>query len=223
MRRKPENILTTELCSYGCGNTAKFKNTSHKLMCDYSSSKCPINREKNSAGLARAFQNGTRVSAKAQYESLPQETKDKMAWSRGNRHADFTLDGKGSHKLLLLRERGHQCEKCGLSEWLDNPIPLELEHSDGNNKNNTKENLLLLCPNCHATTPFYRGKNISNHGKKKVSDDLIIEQLLKGLNNRQVLLNVGLTPKGGNYNRVNQLRFSLQSNYPDDTLEDGTS
>ena len=42
---------------------------------------------------------------------------------------------------------------------MKHPIPLELHHIDGNNQNNNLTNLTLLCPNCHAMTDNYRGKN----------------------------------------------------------------
>jgi predicted HNH restriction endonuclease len=42
------------------------------------------------------------------------------------------------------------------------PIPLELHHKDGNRYNDQLENLILLCPNCHAFTENYRAKNIKN-------------------------------------------------------------
>ena len=51
------------------------------------------------------------------------------------------------------------CESCGQSEWLEQPIPLELHHINGNNSDNRLENLRILCPNCHALTDSYRGKN----------------------------------------------------------------
>ena len=50
------------------------------------------------------------------------------------------------------------CEKCGLETWQGQPIPLEIHHVNGNNTDNRLENLLLLCPNCHALTNNYRGR-----------------------------------------------------------------
>ena len=51
---------------------------------------------------------------------------------------------------------------CGLTTQLDQPIPTELHHKDGDSTNNELTNLELLCPNCHALTENYRGKNIGN-------------------------------------------------------------
>lgn len=67
----------------------------------------------------------------------------------------------------LLREgiREHRCEGCGWCEWRGRPIPLELDHIDGDRSNNQLENLRLLCPNCHAQTPTYRGRNIGRRGE----------------------------------------------------------
>lgn len=64
-------------------------------------------------------------------------------------------------RLRLLKEGyfEHKCSNCFLTEWLGKPIPLELEHMDGNSSNNLIDNLTLLCPNCHSLTPTYRGKN----------------------------------------------------------------
>lgn len=72
-------------------------------------------------------------------------------------------------KQKLLRDglKKHQCELCGMREWLGNPIPLELHHIDGNHYNNSLENLKLLCPNCHAIQENNSGKNTISHRKKE--------------------------------------------------------
>lgn len=52
------------------------------------------------------------------------------------------------------------CMHCDGDRWGTEPIPLELHHKDGDRHNNRLDNLEILCPNCHALTDTYRGKNI---------------------------------------------------------------
>lgn len=75
---------------------------------------------------------------------------------RGRRYASARLRRRLVEAGILQR----RCDRCGLDVWLDEPIPLELDHVDGDRRNNELENLRLLCPNCHALTPTYRGRNI---------------------------------------------------------------
>jgi 5-methylcytosine-specific restriction endonuclease McrA len=65
-------------------------------------------------------------------------------------------------RIRLIKEgkKLPQCEKCGLDEWQGQIIPLELHHFDGNKRNHKIRNLQMLCPNCHAQTDTYCGKNI---------------------------------------------------------------
>lgn len=83
MKRIANPIDTTELCSYGCGNIAKFVNGSKKLMCCKSSNSCSENKKKNSERLKAAYESGIRLPAKEVYANLPQESKDRMNWAKG--------------------------------------------------------------------------------------------------------------------------------------------
>ena len=57
-------------------------------------------------------------------------------------------------KTYLFKKFNNKCAKCGWGKI--NPytgtIPLEIDHIDGNYKNNKEDNLILLCPNCHSLT-----------------------------------------------------------------------
>ena len=78
-------------------------------------------------------------------------------------------------KLRLIKEgiKQHQCESCLLTLWNNKPIPLELDHINGNNCDNSLTNLRLLCPNCHAQTDTYRGKNIKVNSKiESINNDI---------------------------------------------------
>jgi|LakMenEpi03Aug12_1017415.scaffolds.fasta_scaffold02757_1 hypothetical protein len=69
-----------------------------------------------------------------------------------------------SRRKALTRIRGHKCQTCGIENWNNKPIILELEHIDGNYNNNIITNLELICPNCHSQTDTYKNKN-KGHGR----------------------------------------------------------
>lgn len=96
-----------------------------------------------------------------------------QGWKRGRRDearrkpaSEYLVSGRLVQTSMLRQKliedglKRHRCEDCGRSTWRVGPIPLELDHVDGDRRNNRFENLRLRCPNCHALTPTYRGRNI---------------------------------------------------------------
>jgi len=93
-----------------------------------------------------------------------------------------------------IMEEKCQGEDCGITEWKGKKITLELDHIDGDRNNNSKDNLRILCPNCHSQTPtFRRGQN-----KPYVSDDEIKSAFAKVNNITQLCSRLGLVDGGGN-------------------------
>lgn len=62
-------------------------------------------------------------------------------------------------RLIAENIKERKCEICNLTEWNNLLIPLELDHIDGDPYNHKLDNLRILCPNCHAQTSTYRGRN----------------------------------------------------------------
>lgn len=77
---------------------------------------------------------------------------------------------KLSKRLIKEGLKERKCENCGRTEWEGFPIALELHHINGVHTDNRFENLQILCPNCHAMTDNYRGKNINLSAQKEISD-----------------------------------------------------
>jgi len=68
-------------------------------------------------------------------------------------------------RLVFFGIKERRCEICKNDIWNEKPIPLELDHIDGEHSNNELENIRILCPNCHAQTDTYCSKNMN----KKIS------------------------------------------------------
>jgi len=148
-------------------------------------------------------------------------------WNRGKNHLsderikssipDDKFFSKRSHlttdrakKLFIstLSEEQIRCSCCKLTTWCEQKLPLELDHINGDNRDNTVENLRLLCPNCHSLTPTWRGRN-SKGAKKKVSDEELLLALKEEKSVNAALKRVGLAG-AGNYGRCYQLLITSQ-------------
>ena len=133
-----------------------------------------------------------------------------QGWNKDNFDYSRFKNGQSIKVAAALKAltnlRGHKCEKCLNEFWNEAKIPLEIHHKDGNNLNNELDNLQLLCPNCHAQTENWRGKNTQNKIKRiEISDDDFAEALKNNSSIRQALISLGLSPKGGNYTRAYEI------------------
>lgn len=84
----------------------------------------------------KAFNKGRTFTKKSIEEYLVEESTAKSGHLR--------------KRLISSGLKEAECEICHLTEWLDQPIPLELDHINSDHWDNRLENLQILCPNCHA-------------------------------------------------------------------------
>ena len=83
-----------------------------------------------------------------------------------------TLSTKSLRRYLIERDI-YECVICGnTGEWMGNDLPLQLDHIDGNPKNNNLNNVRWLCPNCHCQTDTWGTKNISSVNRHKLKTNI---------------------------------------------------
>lgn len=121
---------------------------------------------------------------------------------------EFGVISKRIIRELLLKERPYKCECCGISEWQGKTIILQVHHIDGNRNNNTRNNLMLLCPNCHSQTDNWCNKN--NHGGTNIDDKTFLEALNYSNNICEACRFLGISPNQNNYLRAKKL-LNLQN------------
>ena len=190
-------------------NKARWRNFSKEEIEDI------VRSSRSNAEVARklgysAQGGGTMQSIHKMYEEYHLDTSHMthQGWNKGTH--DTTLLTENSYKKrgksfakILIDLRGQKCECCGLTEWLNQPINLQVHHINGDRTDNCLENLQLLCPNCHSYTP-----NFCSHNKKRFkSDEEFVEALCASKSIREALLRLDLKGSGSNYNRAYHLIY----------------
>lgn len=153
-------VVSTEQCSYGCKQIARYQTVSGRLCCSLSPNSCVANKAKASVGLSKAHKLG-RMPDNSYYWDKAGEI-GRVNQAKNRQEIYDTYDWKNfsgaQRRKKVLEEQDGKCLHCGIFEWLNQNLVLEIDHIDGNHYNNVRENLRALCPNCHSLTPTHRNK-----------------------------------------------------------------
>ena len=158
-----------KFCSRSCGNSRNFSKESRE--------KTSATLQKYNDGLTPEEKRARFEMAKSKYDYDDQqrrakETKIMKSWDR-----PYKAMGREALKKRILHESNYKCDCCGISDWQGKSITLEMDHIDGNPQNNDRENLRILCPNCHSQTHTFRAKNIKINSREL--DLTVLEEQLK--------------------------------------------
>jgi predicted nucleic acid-binding Zn ribbon protein len=140
-----------KFCSHSCAAKYNNKNTHKKTkLCKYCG-KLIENRK-------------TFCDSKCYNEYLKKQQQDK--WENGEYISEYVPD---FIRDFLVKKYNNKCQKCGWGEinTHTNKVPLQIHHIDGDCTNNVKENLELLCPNCHSLTKTFGNLNKGNSRRYK--------------------------------------------------------
>ena len=86
-------------------------------------------------------------------------------WKNGNESGcDISGGVKVFLRRFLLKKCNYKCQICGfdkLNSFTGKPI-LQIHHIDGDCFNTNEDNLMVLCPNCHALTENFGSRNTNS-------------------------------------------------------------
>ena len=122
-------------------------------------------------------------------------------------NGDWDKYSGAMRRKKVLEEQNGKCLLCDINEWNYLPVKLHLDHIDGDRYNNFRENLRMICPNCHSQTDTYCANNIS----KNIPDETIKKCLIKNDGNIvQTLKDLRLAYSSGNWYMVKRNLLELQ-------------
>ena len=82
-------------------------------------------------------------------------------------------------RARILEEQDGKCLGCRGYNWRGAKLTFQLDHIDGDNKNDVRENLRFLCPNCHSQTPTW-GMNGRTHTAESIAKFIRKKEIIAG-------------------------------------------
>jgi Zn finger protein HypA/HybF involved in hydrogenase expression len=82
-------------------------------------------------------------------------------------------------KAKLIREGvlESRCSECGIHDWRNKPLVIQIDHVNGNKDDWRLENLRMLCPNCHSQTETFSGRNLKRPGVARIGPTAVVLSL----------------------------------------------
>lgn len=185
-------------CSRVCANSRTFNDDSKE--------------KKRQSNIKRYLENGSwggMLPTLSETERMSVYEKRRQISNKLLLESNFdSLSYEKKRKRILLEQK-NSCFECGIDEWRGKKLPLEVDHKNGNHADNSRENLVAICPNCHSITMTWRGRNKSKDSRW-LSGEEIYTLYKGGMNIRQILLKMGFAAKGSNYIRVKRIIEKLK-------------